>query len=71
MIRLRLTREDLVSENPFSNQFEELRIQRKQEADEFYDSKVDPGLSADERRVLRQASAGLLWTIAVLLLRRR
>jgi len=62
VIRLRLTREDLVSENPFSNQFEELRIQRKQEADEFYDSKVDPGLSADERRVLRQASAGLLWT---------
>jgi hypothetical protein len=62
VIRLRLTRDDLVSENPFSSQFEELCTQRKQEADEFYDSKVDPGLSADERRVLRQASAGLLWT---------
>jgi hypothetical protein len=36
--------------------------QRKEEADEFYNSIHKPGASEDERRVQRQAYAGLLWT---------
>ena len=36
--------------------------QRKQEADEFYQSFAPQNLSDDERNVQRQAFAGLLWT---------
>ena len=36
--------------------------QRRQEADEFYQSKHKPGASDDERLIQRQAFAGLLWT---------
>ena len=36
--------------------------QRRQEADEFYASLHQPGLTDDERLVQRQALAGLLWT---------
>ena len=35
---------------------------RRREADLFYDAVDPPGLSDDERRVRRQAFAGLLWT---------
>jgi hypothetical protein len=35
---------------------------RRAEADEFYQSVHPPGASEDERRVQRQAFAGLLWT---------
>jgi hypothetical protein len=36
--------------------------QRRAEADEFYASIHPPGASEDERRIQRQALAGLLWT---------
>ena len=36
--------------------------QRKQEADEFYDSITPDTLSADQAAVMRQALAGMLWT---------
>ncbi|EDX86202.1 hypothetical protein S7335_3905 [Synechococcus sp. PCC 7335] len=36
--------------------------QRKQEADEFYQSFAPPNISDDERNIQRQAFAGLLWT---------
>jgi hypothetical protein len=35
---------------------------RRQEADEFYQSIHKPGANDDERRIQRQAFAGLLWT---------
>jgi hypothetical protein len=35
---------------------------RRQQADEFYDSIHPPGASADEKRIQRQALAGLLWS---------
>jgi len=35
---------------------------RQQEADEFYASIAAPGLSEDERRVQRQALAGMIWS---------
>jgi hypothetical protein len=42
--------------------FDELLARRRAEADEFYDQVVPPGLSEDEKRVVRQASAGMLWS---------
>ncbi len=35
---------------------------RRSEADEFYDSVHPPKASEDERRVQRQALAGMIWT---------
>lgn len=46
---------------PFSD-FETVFAQRQQEADEFYTTIHKPGLSDDERRVQRQAFAGMLWS---------
>ena len=46
---------------PFAG-FNELFRQRIQETDEFYASIQPPDLSEDERRVHRQAIAGLLWS---------
>ncbi len=36
--------------------------QRRTEADEFYDGITTPDTSADERRLVRQALAGMLWS---------
>jgi hypothetical protein len=46
---------------PFAD-FEEMFAARIREADEFYDAIHDPRLSEDERRVQRQAFAGLMWS---------
>ena len=35
---------------------------RRREADEFYDTVIPPATTDDERRVMRQAFAGLLWS---------
>ncbi len=61
-IRLRLTADSIPDEEPFATEFDEIFAQRIIEADEFHASRVSPGLSLDEKRVLRQANAGLLWT---------
>ncbi|MBT8370064.1 MAG: glucosidase, partial [Deltaproteobacteria bacterium] len=58
-IRLRLA--NTSHENPFTN-FDTIFTQRLAEADEFYSAIQKPGLSADEKRVERQALAGMLWT---------
>ncbi|HKA12227.1 MAG TPA: glucosidase [Candidatus Dormibacteraeota bacterium] len=42
--------------------FEALMARRRAEADEFYNLAMPPGLSEDERRVIRQATAGMLWS---------
>jgi hypothetical protein len=42
--------------------FEGIFAARISEADEFYSSLISSALSEDERRVMRQAYAGLLWT---------
>jgi hypothetical protein len=42
--------------------FDDIFAQRLAEADEFYNTIHAPALSDDERRVQRQAFAGLLWT---------
>ncbi len=41
---------------------DDLLVQRRREADDFYATIHPPGATADERRVQRQAFAGLLWT---------
>ncbi|HAX77849.1 MAG TPA: glucosidase [Cyanobacteria bacterium UBA11372] len=61
ILRLRLTNNTELSE-PFGTDFEATFQQRKQEADEFY-QRISPGnIPEDERKVQRQAFAGLLWT---------
>jgi hypothetical protein len=59
VIRLRLSAQP--PEDPF-RKFEETFAARISEADEFYDRITPPSLSEDERRVHRQALAGMLWT---------
>ncbi|TWT57082.1 Mannosyl oligosaccharide glucosidase [Thalassoglobus neptunius] len=61
-IRLRLVPVKEVPQMPFSEYFDRVFDRRIEEADAFNRLKVGAGLSEDERRVLRQANAGLLWT---------
>ena len=42
--------------------FEEVFAQRRREADEFYETKYAPALTTEQRNVMRQAYAGLLWS---------
>jgi len=55
----RFTRER--NETPFAD-FEAVFQQRETEADEFYAAIENPRLSEDERRIQRQAYAGLTWS---------
>jgi len=58
-VRLRLSpREEA---NPFA-QFDSLFSERQSEADEFYERITPKTLTEDEKRVHRQALAGMLWT---------
>jgi hypothetical protein len=63
-LRLRLTEvtaeNDLALRAPFGD-FESVLIGRRAEADAFYEAKAGP-LPPDQRNVVRQAYAGLLWT---------
>ncbi len=60
-IRFRLAAADVKLNQPFA-EFNQVLAQRKQEADEFYDSRLEPNLTEDQRLVSRQAYAGLLWS---------
>jgi hypothetical protein len=46
----------------FGDQFDGTFSKRKKDADEFYDSRIPPNLSADARMVMRQAYSGMLWS---------
>lgn len=48
--------------NAFPENFAEIFLKRKQEADEFYDSLQPPVENEDHKNILRQAFAGLLWS---------
>jgi len=61
-LRLRLTAEKEASQSPFGPGFEELFEKRVREADAFYGSRLPRELSDEEKRVARQAYAGLLWS---------
>ncbi len=60
VVRLRLTRG--LAGGAFGAPFEEAFRQRLAEADEFYERITPRSLGEDERRVHRQALAGMLWT---------
>ncbi|MDX2474277.1 MAG: glucosidase [Candidatus Krumholzibacteria bacterium] len=60
VLRLRLTTEVLAA--AFGSEFDSSFATRQEEADEFFDSLAPAGLNEDERRVMRQALAGMLWS---------
>ncbi len=70
VIRLRLTETDPQSlsasypahGNPFGRHFDTVMRTRREEADAFYAEKTPAGLSDDEKNVMRQALAGMLWS---------
>ena len=59
VVRLRLSQAS--ASQPFAT-FDTILAQRQQEADEFYDRITPASLSEDERRIHRQALAGMLWS---------
>jgi hypothetical protein len=61
VVRLRLTAGP-ANKQQFGKAFDEAFQQRVADADEFYARIAPPSLSEDERRVHRQALAGMLWT---------
>ena len=62
VLRLRLTLAAEATAEPFGVSFEDTFARRQQENDEFYSAILHPALDPEERRVTRQAYAGLLWT---------
>jgi hypothetical protein len=61
-LRLRLFKEEESPAQVFGAEFEETFTARIGETEEFYDSVIPASLSDQERRVVRQAYAGLLWS---------
>ncbi|HUB06436.1 MAG TPA: glucosidase [Myxococcales bacterium] len=59
-LRLRLTARDQATAEPFGPEFERTFARRLAEADEFYEARLKR-YSSDEKRVARQAWAGLIW----------
>ncbi|OGF24751.1 MAG: glucosidase, partial [Candidatus Eisenbacteria bacterium RBG_19FT_COMBO_70_11] len=61
-VRLRLYAEEQSPVQPLGSGFDEVFAQRLRETDEFYAARLPAALGEDERRVSRQAYAGLLWS---------
>jgi mannosylglycerate hydrolase MGH1-like protein len=61
-IRLRLREAAQSQETPFGVGFDRVFRDRMAEADEFYAERIPSGATEDERRVMRQGYAGLLWS---------
>jgi hypothetical protein len=59
IVRLRLSA--VAPAEPFGDGFDATVARRLDDADEFYNRITPPSLSEDERRVHRQALAGMLW----------
>jgi hypothetical protein len=62
VLRLRLFAEEAAPADPLGDDFERTFALRQQEADAFYANQLPANLGDDERRVVRQAYAGLLWS---------
>ncbi len=63
VVRLRLSKTPIDNTNqPFGDYFDSLFNLRKKEADEFYATVIPDKVSPDEKLVMRQAFAGMLWT---------
>ena len=61
-VRLRLSGEKEAPARPFGVGFDRAFEERVREAEQFYAAKLPAASSEDERRVIRQGYAGLLWT---------
>ncbi len=61
VVKLRLTTTEPY-QGALGPEFDEIFLQRQQEADEFYETLVPAGADEDVRRLQRQAFAGLLWS---------
>ena len=66
-IRLRLSpqppgRPGRSSADPLGTRFDDIMAERRHDADEFYASVIPHTLGDDERNVMRQALAGMLWS---------
>ncbi len=64
VLKLRLTEETgaVADADAFGPGFDAVFAERIREADQFYDAVLPKTSTADERRVMRQAYAGLLWS---------
>jgi hypothetical protein len=62
VLKLRLTSEDDLEGTDLDGEFDRTFAARIREADDFYAGRLPPGATEDERRVARQAYAGLLWS---------
>jgi hypothetical protein len=60
VVRLRLSA--AIAGNPFDDSFDKIFAARLSETDEFYERITPASLSEDEKRIHRQALAGMLWT---------
>jgi len=60
--RLRLTAVKEATGQPFGKAFDDLFEQRRREADAFYAARLEGDLTQEQRKVARQAYAGLLWS---------
>ena len=62
VLRMRLAPEAEATAEPLGSSFDDIFARRIAEADEFYAAKMPRALGIEERRVARQAYAGLLWS---------
>src|SRR5262249_37882706 len=60
VIRLRLG--DVATNSPFGKSFEDAFKARRKEADEFYATVIPGKLNDDQKNVMRQALAGMMWS---------
>jgi hypothetical protein len=61
-LELRLWMEEEAPDEPFGEPFARTFALRREEADAYYAGRIEAGLSEEERRIARQAFAGLLWS---------
>ena len=62
VLRTRLTRTESNPTQPFGDAFDHVFALRKEEADAFYETCIDPHLTSELKNIARQAYAGLLWS---------
>ena len=62
VLRKRLSSEQDQVENPLGPSFEDTFLKRILEADEYYNLLILSGTNTEEKKVLRQGFAGLLWS---------
>jgi hypothetical protein len=62
VVRLRLGESHVIPGDPFGDTFDTAFAARQSEADAFYEARTPEAATPEERRVIRQGYAGLLWS---------